>query len=394
MEALWANRTRSFLTTLGIFIGVAAVIAALTLTQGVSAYINGLIGQLGTNTIIVSPGSLSDRGAKGSATAQTLTQKDADDLLKIPHVAADSPVISVAGVQVVYGGQNWNTSVSGVNDQMETIQGWKLAQGTGFSTFDVQQKTSVAVIGDTVMHNLFDASNSNPIGKTIRIRDQLFRVVGVLQATGGGFGNDDVIYVPLTTAQARLRTSNIVDQVQVMTDDRTNIPKVESDIATVLRQNHHILKGRPDDFSTFDFTQFLQRANQETSIMTFLLVGIAAISLTVGGIGIMNIMLVSVTERTREIGIRMSIGARRADIRSQFLIEALMLCLAGAAIGLLLGLLIGIAVTSLTGLPFVVTVTTIAIPIVVSVAITVIFGLYPAIQAARLDPVEALRIDE
>jgi putative ABC transport system permease protein len=276
---------------------------------------------------------------------------------------------------------------------MQDIQGWKLAQGTAFSPVDEQQKASVAVIGDTVMHNLFDTSGDNPIGKEIRVRNQLFRVVGVLQASGGGFGNDDVIYVPFSTAQQRLRNTTFIDQVQLEVDNRSNITEVETAITALLRKNHHLHTGQSNDFSTFDFTQFLQQAQQQTTIMTLLLVGIAAISLTVGGIGIMNIMLVSVTERTREIGIRVSIGAKRSDIRNQFLVEDLMLCLIGAAIGLVLGLLIGWVVTHATGLPFVITVTTIAIPIVVSVGITLIFGIYPAIQAARLDPVEALRVE-
>jgi putative ABC transport system permease protein len=392
IDALWGNKTRSILTTLGIFIGVAAVIAALTLTQGVSQYIDNLINSLGTNTIIIYPGSLTSRGAAGAGTAQTLTQNDVDSILKVPHVAQASPIVMVPGVQVVYGSQNWNTSVEGVNADFQTIQNWTLASGLWFSDTDAQNGTSVAVIGDTVAHSLFDASGKNPVGQTIRIRDQLFHVGGVLQAKGSG--QDDVIFVPLKTAQVRLKNVTYVDQIQVAVDSRENIKPTENAITAALMRNHHIKAGGTADFTTFDFTSYLQRAQQQTMIMTLLLVGIAAISLTVGGIGIMNIMLVSVTERTREIGIRMAIGARRQDIQSQFLVEALALCIAGAIIGLLLGLLIGRGVTALFALPFVISAATLLIPVGVSVAITIIFGIYPAIQASRLDPVEALRIDE
>jgi putative ABC transport system permease protein len=392
IDALWGNKTRSILTTLGIFIGVAAVIAALTLTQGVSQYIDNLINSLGTNTIIIYPGSLSSRGAAGSGTAQTLTQNDVDTVLKVPHVAQASPIIMVTGVQVVYGNQNWNTSVEGVTADFQIIQNWTLASGAWFSDSDVQTGTPVAIIGDTVAHSLFDASGKNPVGQTIRIRDQLFHVGGVLQAKG--IGQDDVIFVPLSTAHIRLKNVTYVDQIQIAVDARENIKPVESAITTALMKNHHIKPGGTSDFTTFDFTSYLQRAQQQTAIMTLLLVGIAAISLTVGGIGIMNIMLVSVTERTREIGIRMAIGARRQDIQSQFLVEALVLCILGALIGLLLGLLIGRGVTAAFSLPFVITPATLLIPIGVSVGITIIFGIYPAIQASRLDPVEALRIDE
>ena len=392
LDALWGNKTRSILTTLGIFIGVAAVIAALTLTQGVSQYINNLIDSLGTNSIIIYPGSLSSRGAAGSGTAQTLTQNDVDTVLRVPHIAGASPIVMVAGVQVVYGSQNWNTSVEGVTADFQTIQNWTLASGTWFSDSEAQTGASSAVIGDTVAHSLFDVSGKNPVGQTIRIRDQLFHVDGVLQAKGAS--QDDVIFVPLKTAQIRLKNVTYVDQIQIAVDARENIKPTENAITAALMKNHHIKPGGTADFTTFDFTSYLQRAEQQTAIMTLLLVGIAAISLTVGGIGIMNIMLVSVTERTREIGIRMAIGARRQDIQSQFLVEALSLCIVGALIGLLLGLLIGRGVTALFSLPFVITATTLLIPVGVSVAITIIFGIYPAIQASRLDPVEALRIDE
>jgi putative ABC transport system permease protein len=220
----------------------------------------------------------------------------------------------------------------------------------------------------------------------------LFRVGGVLAAKGSG--QDDVIFVPFNTARLRLKNVTYLDQIEVEADSRNNIKQVEQSIETVLRKNHQIRNGAADDFNITDFSGYLQRAQQQTQVLTFLLVGIAAISLTVGGIGIMNIMLVSVTERTREIGIRMSVGARRRDIQNQFLIEALVLCLLGGIIGLALGLLVGLGVTRLAGLPFIITVVVIGLPLAVSVVITIIFGLYPAIQAARLDPVEALRTDE
>src|SRR6266700_1731273 len=374
LEAIWENRMRSLLTMLGIFIGVGAVIAALTLTQGASAYVTSRIESLGINTIIVYPGTSNNRGAsQGTGSVQTLTQHDVQSLGNIPHVMAVSPIITV-------------------NTQFQSIQGWTMAQGLWFSNIDDQQGSSVALLGDTVAHSLFDASGANPVGQMIRIGTQVFRVGGVLAAKGSG--QDDVIFVPFNTARIRLKNTTTVDQILVESDTTNNVSQVQQSVITVLEQNHHIQRGASDDFGTITFIQFLQRSQQATQALTFLLVGIAAISLTVGGIGIMNIMLVSVTERTREIGIRMSIGARRRDIRNQFFVEALVLCLAGAVVGTLLGLLIGFSVTTVFQFPFVVTTTTIALPVVVSVAITIIFGLYPAIQASRLDPIEALRNEE
>ena len=396
LEALWANRMRSLLTTLGIFIGVAAVIAAFTLTQGVGVSITGRFSRLGVNTIQLRNGTANARGAFGAGgTVQSLTLADADAIRKqVVHVTYISPVVSTSK-QVVYGSANWNASIQGVSTDYQTIQDWTVVEGLWFSSADQTGGKPVAVIGDTVKQNLFNPTGADPINKTIRIGDQLFQVVGVLQAKGsGGFTNaDNVIYTPYTTALDRLKSSPYVDQILVSADSSDTLNQVQQDITGLLERRHHIGKGTPDDFQTESSAQLLQEAQQVTQTLTFLLVGIASISLTVGGIGIMNIMLVSVTERTREIGIRMSIGARRSDIRNQFLIEALTLSLVGGAIGMLLGLLVGYFVTNAFTLPFIVSATSILMPFVVSAVIGVAFGLYPAIRASRLDPIVALRAE-
>lgn len=393
LEALWANRLRSLLTALGVFIGVAAVIGALVLTQGVSASINSRISSLGTNVIIISPGAARGGGVfQAAGSTQSLTSGDAVALARIPHVAAVSPIIS-ANEQVVYGSQNWNTRIQGVTTAYQSIQNWQMAEGTWFSENDDRAGRPVALLGQTVVHNLFDASGTDPIGQTIRIRDQLYLVIGVLQPKGqGGASNtDDVVYVPFTAALTRLKNTTYVDQIQLQIDSAQDIDQAQQDITALLERRHRILRGSPDDFQTISSTQLLQTAQQFTQVLTSLLVGIAAISLTVGGIGIMNIMIVSVTERTREIGIRLSIGARRSDIRNQFLIEALVLCLIGGGIGMLLGFLLGLALTRAFQLPFVMTLPSIIAPFVISASIGVIFGLYPAVRASRLDPIVALR---
>jgi putative ABC transport system permease protein len=393
LEALWVNRLRSLLTALGVFIGVAAVIGVLLLTEGVSASINDRILSLGTNVIIIVPGAARQGGVFQSAgSTQSLTTGDADAIAHIPHIVAVSPIIS-SSEQVIYGHQNWNTRVQGVSAAFQNIQNWQMAEGTWFSASDDRAGRPVALLGQTVMHNLFDASGADPIGQTIRIRNQLYLVIGVLQTKGqGGASNtDDVVYIPFTTALLRLKNTTYVDQIQVQVDSTDTIPQAQQDITALLERRHHIVSGNPDDFQMISSTQLLQTAQQFTQILTALLVGIAAISLTVGGIGIMNIMIVSVTERTREIGIRMSIGARRSDIRNQFLIEALVLCLLGGGIGMLLGFLLGLALTRAFQIPFVLTATSIVMPFIISASIGVIFGLYPAVRASRLDPIEALR---
>jgi putative ABC transport system permease protein len=393
LGALWSNRLRSFLTMLGIFIGVASVIAALTLTQGANGYIDNQINSIGT-LIFVFSGQASKFGvSQGAASLSTLTLQDTRSLAHLSHVQNVSPLV-MANEQAVSGNQSWSTEVEGVDTNFSVIEGIQLAQGSWFSALDESSGARVAILGDTVASQLFGSTGVNPVDQQIRIGDQVFRVIGVQAFQGSGFGSDDVIYVPLKTAQVRLKNTPTVDQIQVHVDAISSVNQAAQDITTILRQNHHLSKNRMNDFAVGTFTQFLHQANQGDQVLFFLLIAIAAISLTVGGIGIMNIMLVSVTERTWEIGIRMSIGARRRDIRNQFLVEALVLCLAGGVIGLLLGLLIGWALVGAFALPLIVTPTTLIVPFAVSAAIALIFGLYPAISASRLDPIVAISAEQ
>jgi putative ABC transport system permease protein len=395
VEALWANRLRSLLTALGVIVGVAAVIGAVTLTQGTSALINSRITGLGTNVLSITPGAAQSGGAFGAAgSRRSLTVADATAVAGVTHVSSVSPILSTTA-QIVYDAQNWNTRAMGVYPSYQSIGNWQLAQGSWFTAADESGSNPVAVLGQTTYQNLFAVSTAAPIGQTILINGQAFQVVGVLQAKGttAGANQDDVVFVPFSAAQERLDNSQYVSQIAAQVDNANNVASTETAITALLEQRHNIPAGGTDDFTVRSSDQLVATAQSFASTLTVLLVGIAAISLIVGGIGIMNIMLVSVTERTREIGIRMAIGARRRDIRNQFLIEAIALSAAGGLIGIAVGLTAGFLLTTRFGLPFAFSPLPMALAVGVSAAIGVAFGLYPAIRASHLDPIVALRAE-
>jgi putative ABC transport system permease protein len=395
LEALWSNRLRSLLTILGVIVGVAAVIVAVTITEGTSASINSRLAGLGTNTLTISPGAATSGGASlGAGTEQTLSLSDVTAIASVAHVTSVTPLNAVSA-QLVYSGQNWNTRVEGVYPDYQSIGNWQLAEGSWYTQADEDAGTPVAVLGQTTEQNLFTGVADDPVGQTILINSQPFRVVGVLQSKGtaAAVNQDDVVFVPYSAATTRLNNTTNVEQIQVQVDNANDVTGAESAITAALERLQGLPPGGPDDFTVRSSDQLVQTAQSSSQTLTFLLVGIAAISLLVGGIGIMNIMLVSVTERTREIGIRMAVGARRSDIRNQFLIEALTLSAAGGIIGIILGMIGGYTMTQVFSLPFAPNPFSILLAFGVAAAIGVCFGFYPAVSASRLDPIVALRTE-
>jgi putative ABC transport system permease protein len=395
MHALARNKLRSALTMLGIIIGVSAVIATVGIGQGASAQMQKEITSLGSNLLTVMSGSVNRGGRRmGAGQTKTLIYADATAILRdcpsVNGVAAGTQT----GVQVVYGNDNWSTNVIGSEPQYFQLRSWTFAEGAPFARESVDRAENVAVIGETVRRKLFGIIG--PLGKTIRIKSIPFRVVGVLKAKGSsgpGGDQDDTIIVPLTTAQKKLVGETWLRWISVSSPSQAASYKAQTEIEALLRDRHRIHAGTEDDFSVNNMAEFVSFAAKMGTTISLLLGSVASVALIVGGIGIMNIMLVSVTERTREIGLRMAIGATEQDVQRQFLIEAMVLSLLGGFAGILTGTIASMIVDQALGWSFFVSLPAIAVSALFSALIGITFGYYPARRAAGLNPIEALRYE-
>lgn len=392
--SLIANKMRSILTMLGIIIGVAAVIALVSIGNGVKQDIQNSISSLGSNLLMVMPGAPRTPGVRPSqGSMKSLKVSDYQAISKLDGVKAASPYTANSYV-TIYQSKNWTTTVSGVSSNFQDVNNWTMAEGRFISSKNVENRERVAVVGQTVVKNLF--AGEDPVGKEIRVKNIPFRVIGVLNSKGNGtMGNDqdDVIFIPYTTAMERVEGVDYLRMVYVVASDDNGIDRLQSDIENLLRVRHSIKDTNLDDFNIQNLKSIMETMEQTTGTLTLFLGAVAAISLVVGGIGIMNIMLVSVTERTREIGIRKALGATYFVIVTQFLIEAVVISLMGGLIGIALGIgaskLIGLA----SGMSTVISVPTIVLSFAFSMAIGLVFGIYPARKAAKLNPIDALHYE-
>lgn len=398
LRSLRINKMRSILTSLGIIIGVSAVIIMLSVGEGAKQKISKDISSMGSNLLMVMSGSSTSGGVRlGGGTQPTLRMKDAEAILKnCPSVLDVAPIVS-ENKQLVFSNQNWSTGVYGITPSYLSVNLWEVETGREITQEDIKNSTKVAVLGSTVVTNLF--GDLNPIGKTIRISGMPFKVVGILKSKGqSGMGQDkdDTVLIPITTAQKKLFGSEfpgVVKFINVQAKSEDTLDSAEEEIKEVLRAQHNLGKNKDDDFTIRNFTQMLETVKQATNTMTILLGSIASVSLLVGGIGIMNIMLVSVTERTKEIGIRMAIGAKAKDIRVQFLIEAILLSLAGGVFGVIIGVLGSKSIELVSALSTTISPLSIILSFGFSGLVGVCFGFYPAYKASLLNPIDALRYE-
>src|SRR6185295_951923 len=396
-RALARNKTRAALTMLGIIIGVSAVIVMVSIGQGAQATVQAQIESMGTNLLFVSAGSQNVGGVRsgaGDTGTNTLTVEDLEAIRReVPSVALVSPTVN-SRTQLVVGNMNWNTSLQGVSEQYPEVRKWTIQSGTFFTDADVRTAGRVIVIGQTVADNLFPGMD--PVGQTMRVANLPFRVSGVMTRKGQdqqGRDQDDIAFAPYTTVQKKVLGSPRLQVAYASAISQDATYTAQEQITELLRQRHKLGDNEANDFTVRNMTDIAEAANETNNTMTLLLACIASVSLLVGGIGIMNIMLVSVTERTREIGIRMAIGARSSAVRSQFLIESIVLSLTGGFIGIVLGVIVSVSIPKFLGWPTLVSSLAIIGSVIFSAAVGIFFGYYPARKAAGLDPIEALRYE-
>ncbi|MDD4882127.1 MAG: ABC transporter permease [Gallionellaceae bacterium] len=400
LRSLRANRMRSALTTLGIVIGIAAVITMLAVGEGARRQVAEQMKSLGTNLILVLPGTVTSSGVRlGGASRNSLTEADARAIRQeIPGVVAAAPALRGSG-QVVYGNLNWATQLYGVDGDYLVSRDWVIASGRKFDDNDLRGKAKVALVGETVAQMLF--GGTDPTGQTIRVKGVPLTIVGLLESKGQnvmGQDQDDIVLIPLGTARGRILGSaqgrpDSVGHITVKMADGSDMQAAEAQVQALLRQKHRIQPGQDDDFNIRNLSEIVQAEQASSGALSALLAAIASVSLIVGGIGIMNIMLVSVTERTREIGIRLAVGARRGDILTQFMVEAVTLSVLGGLVGVGLGLGGGLLVQRLFDWPVVFQARAVLLAVASASAVGIFFGWYPARKASRLTPVEALRHD-
>jgi putative ABC transport system permease protein len=400
LSAIRVNRFRSVLTMLGIIIGVAAVIAMVAVGSGATAGIDEQIQSIGSNLLMVLSGTITSSGIRlGSGQAITLTEDDARAITaECPDVEAASPIVR-GGAQVVFGNSNWATQIQGVTPDYLQIRDYSIAEGRPFTDSDVDGATKVALLGPTVVQNLF--GGVDPVGQVFRIKNVPFTVLGVLSAKGQSFGGqdqDDVVLLPISTAKKKVlgagqANARSVGTIMVQARSDKVMTAAQNEVEELLRQRHHIQAGQEDDFTVRNLSEILSARESAANIMSILLGAIASVSLVVGGIGIMNIMMVSVTERTKEIGLRLAIGARMKDILMQFLVEAVTLSSIGGLIGILLGVTASGIISYFAHWATLVSPTAIVLAFVFSGLVGVFFGYYPARKAASLDPIESLRYE-